>query len=267
MSKLVWDAAGEKLFETGTKEGVLYVVNSSGAYPRGVAWNGLTGVDESPSGAEATKLYADDTVYATLISTEEFGGTVKAYMYPEEFEECDGSAELTDGMLIGQQNRKGFGLAYKTVLGNDTDGNDHGYKIHLVYGAKAKPTSKSFATINDSPNAIEFSWELSTTPVAVTGYKPTATVVIDSTKATAANLKALEDILYGVDAALFDQTKTYAVGDYCNYASGQEAAKLYRCKTAITQAGAWDASKWDEITNPGPRLPLPDEVKTILAAE
>ena len=197
MSKLVWDQTGEKLYETGVKNGVLYPQAEGGTYPKGVAWNGLTAVTESPSGAEATALYADDIKYLNLISAEEFGATVEAYMYPDEFAECDGSAEIAPGVSIGQQARKAFGMSYKTVLGNDVDNNDHGYKLHIIYGALAAPSEKGYATINDSPEAITFSWELTTTPVAVNGFKPTASIVIDSTKVKAEKLKALEDILYG----------------------------------------------------------------------
>lgn len=196
MSKLVWDATGERLYETGVDHGVLYV-QEGGAYPKGVAWNGLTAVTESPSGAEATPLYADNIKYLNLMSTEEFGATIEAYMYPDEFAACDGSAELATGVSIGQQKRKTFGLCYRTVVGNDTESNDYGYKLHIIYGALAAPSEKAYATINDSPEAITFSWELSTTPVAVDGHQPTASITIDSTKADADKLAALEKILYG----------------------------------------------------------------------
>ena len=197
MSKLVWDQTGERLYETGVKKGVLYVQDSGGTYPKGVVWNGLTTVTESPSGAEATPLYADDIKYLNLMSTEELGGTIEAYTYPDEFAECDGSASIATGVLIGQQPRKTFGMAYTTTLGNDVDSNAHGYKLHLIYGALASPSEKSYSTINDSPEAITFSWEFSTTPVNVAGFKPTANIVIDSTKATPEKLTALEKILYG----------------------------------------------------------------------
>ena len=197
MSKLVWDQTGEHYYETGVKMGVLYPQSASGTYPKGVAWNGLTAVTESPSGAEATPLYADDTKYLNLYSAEEFGATIEAYTYPDEFAECDGSAEVATGVTIGQQKRKAFGLCYRTTIGNDTDGNDHGYKIHIIYGAMASPSEKAYATINDSPEAITFSWEITTTPVSVSGFKPTASVTIDSTKVNEAKLKQLEAILYG----------------------------------------------------------------------
>ena len=219
MAKLVWDKTGDRLYETGVKNGVLYIP-TSGVYSKGVAWNGLTAVTESPSGAEATALYADDTKYLSLMSAEEFGATIEAYTYPDEFAACDGSAELADGVMIGQQKRSIFGLCYKTTIGNDTEGNDHGYKLHIIYGAQAKPSERAYATINDSPEAITFSWEITTTPVNVTGAKPTASLVIDSTKADPSKLAALEDILYGKDGE-----------------PGNE-----------------------------PRLPLPDEIKTLMTA-
>lgn len=200
MAKLVWDKTGERLYETGVKNGVLYP-QEKGAYPKGVAWNGLTAVTESPSGAEATPLYADDVKYVNLISAEEFGGTIEAYMYPDEFAQCDGSAALAAGVMIGQQNRKTFGLSYKTTLGNDEELNDYGYKLHLIYGALAAPSEKGYASINDSPEAMTLSWEFTTTPVSVEGFKPTASVIIDSTKADKVKLAALEAILYGTEEA------------------------------------------------------------------
>lgn len=216
MAKIVWDQTGERLYETGVKNGVLYIP-TAGVYSKGVAWNGLTAVTESPSGAEATAIYADDIKYLSLMSAEEFGATIEAYTYPEEFAECDGSAALATGVYIGQQTRKTFGLSYRTVVGNDTEGNDHGYKLHLIYGAMAAPSEKAYATINDSPEAITFSWEVTTTPVSVNGFKPTASITIDSTKADPTKLAALEAILYG-----------------------------------------------NEETEP--RLPLPDEIATLMAA-
>jgi hypothetical protein len=201
MSILVWDQTGERLFETGVKNGVLYVQDNNGAYPSGVAWNGLVSVTESPSGAEATPLYADDTKYLNLVSAEEFGATVEAYTYPDEFAECDGSADIATGVMIGQQARSQFGMAYKTTLGNDVAGNSYGYKLHLIYGALAAPSEKSYQSINDSPEAITFSWEISTTPVVVTDKRPTASIVIDSTKANGTKLGLLEDILFGTEGA------------------------------------------------------------------
>lgn len=220
MSKIVWDKTGERYYETGVKNGVLYVQDSSGNYPKGVAWNGLTAITESPSGAEATSLYADDMKYLNLTSAEEFGATVEAYTYPDEFAECDGSATLVEGVTIGQQPRKTFGLCYRTALGNDVQNEAYGYKLHIIYGAKAAPSEKAYSTINDSPEAITFSWELTTTPVNVTGAKATACITIDSTKADPAKLAALEKILYGTD----------------------------------------------EEPGTEPRLPLPDEIKTLMTA-
>lgn len=197
MTKLVWDQTGERLYETGVKNGVLYVQDDAGTYPAGVAWNGLTAVTQSPSGAEATPLYADDIKYLNLYSAEEFAATIEAYTYPDEFAECDGSAELTTGVYVGQQPRKTFGMAYKTVLGNDVMTNKYGYKLHLIYGAMAAPSEKAYATINDSPEAVTFSWEISTTPIAVNGFEPTSYVEIDSTKVEKTKLAALEKVLFG----------------------------------------------------------------------
>lgn len=197
MAKLVWDQTGDRLYETGVSKGVLYPIQSDGAYSKGVAWNGLSSVTESPSGAEANPIYADDMKYLNLLSAEEFSATIEAYTYPDEFAECDGSADIATGVSIGQQKRKIFGLCYRTVLGNDVDSNDHGYKLHLIYGCMAAPSEKAYNSINDSPEAITFSWEVSTTPVNVTGFKPTASITIDSTKANKVKLTALEAILYG----------------------------------------------------------------------
>lgn len=223
MSKLIWDESGKKLYETGVQKGVLYPQDAAGAYPVGVAWNGLTGVTESPSGAEASPSYADDIKYLNLISNEEFGATIEAFTYPDEFGVCDGSVEAAKGVIVGQQSRKAFGMCYRTSIGNDTDGQTHGYKLHLIYGASAKPSEKGYKTVSDSPEAISFSWEVTTTPVAVKDLKPTASLTIDSTKADHTKLAALEEILYGKDA------------------------------TTEPVAPAVD-----------PRLPLPDEVITLL---
>ena len=224
--KLVWDKTGERYYETGVKQGVIYPQATGGTYPKGVAWNGLSAVTESPSGAEANPVYADDIKYLNLMSNEEFGATIEAYTYPDEFAQCDGSAEIATGVTIGQQTRKPFGLSYKTTLGNDTEGNDYGYKLHLIYGALAAPSEKAYTTINDSPEAITFSWEVTTTPVSVSGFKPTAQLTIDSTKVDAKKLAALEEILYGKDA------------------------------TESEGGNGVD-----------PRLPLPDEVATLMADE
>lgn len=202
MSRLTWDDTGKRLYETGTKMGVLYPQSEDGTYPKGVAWNGLMSVSESPSGAEASALYANDAKYLELYSNEEFGFTIGAYTYPEEFSACDGSAELASesGVYVGQQPRKAFGLTYRTVVGNDVKGSDYGYKLHLVYGAKASPSEKGYSSINDSPEAVEFSWECTTTPINIEGFKPAAHIEIDSTKIEPEKLKKIEDVLYGTNA-------------------------------------------------------------------
>ena len=220
MPKLEWNKTGEREYETGVSNCALYVRDSKGTYPKGVAWNGISSISESPSGAEANPIYADNIKYLNLISVEEYAATIEAFMYPDEFEECDGTKELTPGVTIGQQERKTFGLAYKTLLGNDTDGDAHGYKIHIIYGALASPSEKSHETVNDSPEADSFSWEINTTPVEVTGAKPTASLEIDSTKSDPTKLAALEKILFGSD-------------------EGESATA---------------------------RLPLPDEIKTLMTA-
>jgi len=204
-NKIVWDKTGERFYETGVDRGVLYVQDDQGKYPKGVAWNGLTGVTESPTGAEPNPLYADNIKYLNLFSVEEFEANIEAYTYPEEFEECDGSAELTPGVTLGQQPRKTFGLCYRTKLGNDLEGEDYGYKLHLIYGAKAAPSDKGYETINDTPDAITFSWDVTTTPVPVTGFKPTALLVVDSTKVDPEKLAALEEILYGSEEEVVNE--------------------------------------------------------------
>lgn len=260
MSKLIWDQTGERLYETGVKNGVLYIP-TNGVYDKGVAWNGLTAVTESPSGAEATALYADDIKYLSLMSTEEFGATVEAYTYPDEFAQCDGSASLAKGVSIGQQPRKTFGLSYKTTVGNDVDGNDYGYKLHLIYGALAAPSEKAYATINDSPEAITFSWEITTTPVNVTGYKPTASITIDSTKVDVEKLAALEKVLYGdIYTALNAQPDDWTT----NYK--QYYTKVGDDYVAVTgkSAPTWSTDKYYSAVEA--RLPLPDEIKTLIGA-
>lgn len=227
MSRIVWDKTGERYYETGCDRGVLYPQGAGGTYPEGVAWNGLTNVTESPEGAEPTDLYADNIKYGSIRSAETFGGTIEAYTYPEEFNACDGNVSVAEGVYIGQQTRVPFGLCYRTMIGNDTaDESDDGYKLHLVYGATASPSEKTRDTINDSPEATAFSWEFDTTPVNVTGHKPTATLEIDSRTADAGKLAALEDILYGKDAG---------------------------------PAGVPAAVE--------PRLPLPDEIITLMGAD
>lgn len=199
--RLTWDDVGKRLYETGVKQGVLYVQDDSGAYPKGVAWNGLTAVTESPEGAESTPLYADDIKYLNLLSTEEFKATVEAYTYPDEFAECDGSWSLIEGVTIGQQDHKTFGLSYRTSVGNDVKGNEYGYKLHIVYGCLAAPSEKAYNTTNDSPETVTFSWEVSTTPVNVAGFKPTASLTLESVKLGEAKMKAIEDVLYGSETA------------------------------------------------------------------
>lgn len=201
MSKLVWDQVGERYYETGTKNGVLYPQNAQGEYPLGVAWSGLTGVTESPSGGDANDIYADDMKYLSLRGAEDFGGTVTCYSYPDEWEECDGSAEPVSGLTIGQQVRKPFGMVFKSVKGNDTVKDDYGYKLHLIYNATASPSERAYQTVNDSPEAIEFSYEFTTIPIAISGYKPIARMTIDSTKCNADRLKNLEDVLFGTESS------------------------------------------------------------------
>lgn len=197
MARLIWDEVGQRFFETGVKNGVLYVQDNDGSYKNGVVWNGLTAVTESPSGAEETPLYADDVKYLTLRSAEEFGATVEAYTYPEEFEQCDGSAAIAEGVTIGQQARRAFGLCYRTSVGNDIQGQNFSYKLHLIYGCTVAPSEKSYSTINDNPEAITFSWELSTVPVPVDGFSPTASLVIDASKVDEEKMQLLEDALFG----------------------------------------------------------------------
>lgn len=200
MTRLTWDNTGERLYETGVDHGVLYIPDSGGDYDNGVSWNGLTTVTESPSGAESNAIYADNIKYLNLISYEEFGATIEAYTYPVEFGQFDGTVSPTPGLLVGQQRRRSFGLSYRTRVGNDVDGSDWGYKLHLIYNATAAPSEKAYATINDSPEAITFSWELTTTPVPAGGsLKPTALITVDSTKVDNAALGDLEDVLYGTD--------------------------------------------------------------------
>ena len=197
MAKLVWDQSGQKFFETGVSNGVLYVSDGQGGYKKGVAWNGLISVAENPSGAESNPVYADNIKYLNVISAEEFGATIEAYTYPDEFMECDGSAQVVAGVNIGQQARNSFGICYKTRVGNDVAGDNLGYKIHVIYNCQASPSGKTYSTVNESPEAITFSWEVTTTPVPVEGFRPTATVVFDSTKLEAGKMSAVENALYG----------------------------------------------------------------------
>lgn len=265
--RIEWDETGKKLYETGVEKGVLYPINAQGEYKPGVPWNGLTSISESPSGAEATALYADDIKYLNLYSAEEFGATIEAYTYPDEFALCDGSAELATGVRVGQQARKVFGLAYKTLIGNDVDGQDHGYLLHLIYGAMCSPSQKQYQTVNDSPSAITFSWEVKTTPVNVPGLKPTASITIDSTKVDATKLANLEKKLYGTDGSVsYDAvtpvgtenpvTEGWYEKDGDNYVLSADTtvdgSKTYYAKT---ETGGTDAY-----------LPLPAEVASTFAA-
>lgn len=265
MSKITWDNVGEHFYETGVDRGVVYPQNNSGAYPNGYAWNGLTGVTESPEGADVTTLYADNIEYVNLLSAEKYKATIEAFTYPPEFKECDGSKEIAPGVYAGQQNRKAFGFSYRTLVGNDVQGNDYGYTIHLVYGAKAEPTEKAYDTVNDSPDAADFSWSINTTPIPIPGGKPAAHLEIETKGAEDGKIAALEGVLYGADT--FSATSTYKVGDVVEYTTGdgaQAVTKVYVCKTAIATAAAWDATKWTEVGAAGPRLPLPSEIKTIM---
>lgn len=269
MAKLVWDATGERYYETGVKNAVLYPV-VAGSYSTGVAWNGITGITESPSGAEATALYADDIKYLNLISAEEFGATVEAYTYPDEFKKCDGSDQIATGVVIGQQDRQMFGLCYRTTKGNDTESNAYGYMLHIIYGCLASPSEKAYSTINDSPEAITFSWEIKTTPVNVSGFKPTATVIIDSTKCDAAKLTTLEGILYGsngtqqyveFEGSAFVQGTDY----YERSGAGTTESPYVYTKTADT---SYNSEKTyytlETVGASSPRLPLPDEIATVM---
>jgi hypothetical protein len=197
MTVLTWDATGEREYETGVDKGVLYTIGTDGQYSVGTAWSGLTEIDEKPGGAGTTPQYADNQIYVNLTAAETFAGTIKAFTFPDEFLECDGTVQPTPGVAVGQQTRKTFGLAYRTLIGNDTDGQDHGYKLHLAYGCQAAPSEKDYATVNDSPAAIAFSWDFTSTPVQVTGLKPTSLITIDSTQVDATALQSLEALLYG----------------------------------------------------------------------
>lgn len=269
MSKVKWDQVGERYYETGTKNGVLYLQDGNG-YGAGVAWNGLTGVSESPDGGDTTDLWADDSKYLSLRSKVDFKGTITAYTYPDEFEQCDGTASIVPGMKIGQQVRKPFGFTYRTAVGNDVDFDDHAYKLHLVYGATCSPSSKDFKSINDSPEAIEFSWEFSTVPVAIgkingVEYKPTATLELDSRKITKAKLEAIEDILYGKDGV-----DSYTAFEGDTFASGTTYYEMSGDVYTATSDVAYNSEKtyYTKSTSAGtnPRLPFPAEIYQILSA-
>ena len=266
MSKLIWDQIGERIYETGVDHGILFVVEN-GEYGTGVAWNGLSNVTESPSGAEATAIWADNIKYLNLYSAEEFGATIEAYTYPDEFMECDGSREVASGVTIGQQERKSFGFAYRTKIGNDTDGESYGYKLHLIYGCRASTSERAYATINDSPEAIQFSWELTTTPVPVDGYKPTADIIIDSTKTDPTKLARIVGIIEGTAdtyTLLTTEPDDWATNytDYYTKTAGNSYVKVTG-ETAPTFATDTYYSKTPGTDS---RLPLPEEVIDIMAA-
>ena len=259
--RLKWDQTGERYYETGTKNGVLYPQAEGGTYPLGVPWVGLTAVTESPSGAEPTALYADDIKYLNLISAEEFGATIEAYTYPDEYAECDGSASIAKGVSVGQQKRKQFGICYRTALGNDTENTDYGYKLHMIYNCLASPSEKAYSTINDSPEAITFSWEISTTPINLSGFKPTATVTIDSTKVDGTKLKKLEDILYGTDPVKLSVEPEDWSTNYKNYVT-KKNGNFAEISDAVTPTFS-DGEYYTAGT--AARLPLPDEIVSIFA--
>lgn len=272
--KLLWDQTGEKLYETGTDRGVVYneVLPNKQGYGNGAAWNGLTAVTESPSGAEPTDLYADNIKYLTMRSAEEYGGTIEAYTYPDEFAVCDGSAMPTTGIVVGQQSRRSFGFSYRSLVGNDVELNDYAYKLHLIYNCTVSPSEKSYSTVNDSPEAITFSWEFKTVPESINfkdsqgnSFKPTAYLIIDTSKADKAKVEALEKILYGEDGTVsynvftgsdFDGTSTYYEKDGDNYVATSDTS-FDGTKTYYTKS---------ETGGSVARLPLPDEVLGMFAA-
>jgi hypothetical protein len=258
MAKLLWDQNGERTYETGVDHGILFV-QESGVYGEGVAWNGLTTVTESPSGAEASAIYADNIKYLNLYSAEEFGATIEAYTYPDEFGVCDGSADIATGVSIGQQERKSFGFAYRTRLGNDTDGDSYGEKIHLLYGCRASTTQKGYSTVNDSPEAINFSWEITTTPVPVEGFRPTANVIIDSTKTDETKYKQLLAIIEGSDDTytLLESEPADFTTNYSSYYKKNAQGKYVALESAETFAADTYYSK---TAGTASRLPLPAEI-------
>lgn len=265
MPRLTWDQNGERLYEVGVRMGVCYPQHTDGTYPNGEAWNGLISVTESPTGAEPNPLYADDIKYLNLISAEELEGSIEAYTYPAAFAACNGEAEIATGVKIGQQARTPFGMCYRTVLGNDTQLENYGYKLHLIYGATVTPSEKAYETINDSPDAITMSWDFSTTPVNVTGKKPTASIEIDSTKVDSAKLAALEAILYGSDATVYVESSDTAKATgktYYTRASDGNGGYTY---TEFSGSSFSAGTTYYEAVTAGPRLPLPDEVATLTA--
>lgn len=264
-TRLVWDKAGEHFYETGTDHGVLYP-QENGAYPLGVVWNGLTAVTEAPTGAEANPLYADNIKYLNLMSVEEFAATIEAYTYPDEFAACNGELEIAGGVRIGQQPRKTFGMSYRTILGNDTLSNNYGYQLHLIYGALAAPSEKAYATVNDSPEAVTFSWEISTTPVTVTGFQPTASLTIDSTKVNPEKLTALETVLYGTDPTVTASQPDDWTTNYADYLMDDGAGGWKNVEAVAEAAPTWEANKYYKAGEAA-RLPLPDEVAQIIGTD
>jgi len=266
MAKLLWDQIGEKFYETGVDHGILFV-NESGSYGEGVAWNGLTAVTESPSGAEASPIYADNIKYLNLYSAEEFGCTIEAYTYPDEFGVCDGSADIAKGVSIGQQERKSFGFAYRTRLGNDSEGDSYGEKIHLIYGCRASTTQKGYSTVNDSPEAINFSWEVTTTPVPVKGFRPTANVIIDSTKTDEAKYKKLLAILEGSDDT-YTELETVPEDWSTNYANyyTKDGTGKYIAVTGDVAPTFSEGEYYSKTAGAASRLPLPEEIMDLMAA-
>ena len=271
MAKLVWDATGERLYETGVKNCALFVYDSENKeYGKGVAWNGISKITEKPTGAEAKAIYADDIKYLNLFSAEEFEATINAYMYPDEFAQCDGSAELGTGVTIGQQNRKTFALVYKTTLGNDTENNDYGYKLHIIYGCMAQPSQKEYSTINDSPEAIDFSWEVKTTPVNVEDFKPTATVVIDSTLIDENVLETIEGYLYGSAGTISYEAKTPETANPHTEGLYERSGTVGHYVYTLTEDTTVDAQKtyYEKVETGGndATLLLPNDIKDILDA-
>ena len=266
MAKLLWDQIGEKFYETGVDHGILFV-NDGGSYGEGVAWNGLTAVTESPSGAEASPIYADNIKYLNLYSAEEFGCTIEAYTYPDEFGVCDGSADIAKGVSIGQQERKSFGFAYRTRLGNDSEGDSYGEKIHLIYGCRASTTQKGYSTVNDSPEAINFSWEVTTTPVPVKGFRPTANVIIDSTKTDSEKYNTLISIIEGTDDT-YTKLKTAPedwATNYANYYTKDGTGK-YVAVTGDVAPTFSEGEYYSKTAGAASRLPLPEEIMDLMAA-
>lgn len=267
MPKLTWDQIGERRYETGVDHGVLFVMDSTGGYEDGVAWNGLTQVTEKPTGAESSAIYADNIKYLNLVSAEEFEATIEAYTYPDEWMQCDGSAPIATGVYVGQQKRKNFGLAYRTRMGNDTMNDDYGYKLHLIYSATASPSERGYQTVNDSPEAISFSWDLKTNPVALEGYRPTASITIDSTKVDSAKLASFEDLLFGVNGYTEVSSPTGSPAAHGWYErSGSAGAYVYTPSTDVTVDDTKTYYEIDPEGGSASTLPTPAQVMAHFAA-